>query len=185
MGHNYRNIILSGPPGPGKTTLTNKLHEITGYEIRYIGGLFRERHAEAVKLGKTDLPFEKWWNQLSKQDQIEVNNWAKLWAEEGEKIIDTRFAKICENTGSLHVFLYAPLSIRAQRAVGDEKYPNKSAKEIEVILREREEAEAKWCKELFGFDHRNFDDYHLMLNTNHLSVSREVRTIMSLMKYAP
>ncbi len=182
MDYNYRNIIISGPPGPGKTSLTKELASQTGFEIYYVGGLFRKKHSELIQKGETNLSFEKWWAQLPDSEQIEINNQIKIFAERGGIIGDTRYAKICESTGSLHIFLYAPLEIRAQRALGSGKYPRKNQEEIEKILSDRERDEVGIGMKLFGIDYRNQNDYHLALNTEALTVNEEVNIIMSLME---
>ena len=182
MDYNYRNIIISGPPGPGKTSLTNKLADETGFKIYYIGGLFRKKHAELIQRGETNLSFEDWWVQLPDLEQIEINNKIKTLAEIGGIIGDTRYAKLCENTNSLHVFLYAPLEIRVQRALEDKKYLGKTQEEIKKILLKREKDELEVGIKLFSIDYRNQNDYHLALNTGKLTVIEEIKAIMSLMK---
>lgn len=182
MEYEYRNIIISGPPGPGKTKLTNNLARRTGFEICYVGGLFRDEHSNLIQKGQTDLSFENWWAQLPDSEQRTINKQIRNLAERGGIIGDTRYAKICEGTSSLHVFLYAPLEIRVQRALGDEKYPGKTLVEIEKILRDREKNEVEIGKKLFGIDYRNLEDYHLALNTGRLTIPEEANIIMSLMR---
>lgn len=84
----------------------------------------------------------------------------------GNVIGDTRYCHYCRDLPALLVFTYADLPTRVQRYTDSEKYKNKSSKEVEQILLQRERDELVMGEKLYGedYDYRDRKHYDIQLN---------------------
>ncbi len=178
----YKSIVLSGYPGAGKSALASALSKEYGWPVYSIGGLWREKYKEEHP--KKDITFEEFWSRTTKGDNIKVNERAKSISEEGRAIIDSRYVKSLSGDVCLFVLVTAGIATRAERVSGREEYKGMSAQLLIEILKRREEDELKRGHELYGneYDYRDPQNYHLVLDTEKMTVAQEVAAIRAAME---
>ena len=189
---NYNALVVSGLPGSGKSTLTKKVSELTGWSIYSIGGKFREKLKELQETGQVsrDITIKEYWPTVSDEEQIKVNRDLLELVNKGNIIADTRYAQYLKQTTAKPFFLFltADVSRRAHRSqfTENEDYMGKTIKEIKEILLQREKDEVDIGQRIFGFDYRNPEDYNLILNNTIVPVEKEVGIVLrALGKNAP
>ncbi len=174
----YKNIILSGLAGAGKSTLAHRLTEVYGWPLYSIGDTWRAMWKE--KYPDATISFETYIEGLTREDDLHMNVRMRENFSKDNIIGDTRYAVCYKDLPALFVFVTASLEVRAERALLTSKYAGKSVQEIKGILLEREEHEVKVCKDLFGADYRDPSHYHLVVNSGILPLEDEVKVITSL-----
>ena len=105
---------------------------------------------------------------------------SRKWLFKGDIIGDSRYAIYLRNLPVLLVFLSAGLETRASRALGLEKYKEKSVEEIKQILQQREVDEIAAGRRLYGYDYRDSSYYHISMNTGMLTQAEEIAIIRGL-----
>ncbi len=173
-------VILSGLPVSGKTTLARRLSQVYGWPIYSIGQLWREEWRQRYPGGS--VSFEEFWRNITVEENLKKNVEAREIFERGHVIGDTRYSLYCQDVPALLIFLTADLQTRAYRAARVNKYIDKSLREIEQILEEREQDEVRVGEQLYGeyYDYRDPRHYHIALNTGRLTVEEEVAAIEKL-----
>lgn len=174
----YTRIILSGLAGAGKSTLAYRLKEVYQWPLYSIGDTWRALWKE--KYQATNLSFEKFIEQLTRKDDQEMNERMRASFEKEHMIGDARYSLCYKNIPALFIFITAPLAVRAERALQTEKYQGKTFAEISKILEAREEHEVEVCKDICGSDYRDISQYHLVLNSDLLTLEEEVAVIQTL-----
>lgn len=173
----YTSIVISGLPVSGKSTLTERLHDLYGWPVYSIGDHYRKRWKDLYPAG--DVPFEQYWRGVSLDENAQINDWMKRKVQNGFMIGDSRYSVYCRDLPSLLVFLTADMETRIYRS--GRKYPEKSEADVFQILNERENDERVMGEKLFHIDYRDPRHYHLVLNSGMLSVDSEVSVIGSLL----
>src|SRR3989344_2199736 len=179
----YRSVVFSGLPASGKSTLSDRLHELYGWPVYSIGGLWREKYAELYPNKK--ISFADYWKSTSREDNLNMNLVAKEIFKKGNVIGDSRYAIYCKDSPEiLLVLVVADLDVRADRVFNHIRYQGKSLKEVKHILKKREADEVAVGKELFGksYDYRNPIHYHLTINSGVLTVEQEVSSVRNLLE---
>lgn len=175
----YKSIVFSGLPGAGKTTLVQKLKQLYGWPVYSVGDLWRAQWVE--KYPGKEISFEEFWRTSATKDLERVNiDFAKAVIK-GDIIGDSRYAIYLRNLPVLLVFLSADLETRATRALGLEKYQDKSIEEIKQIIQQREVDEIAAGRRLYSYDYRDSFYYHISINTSMLSQEEEIAIIRSLL----
>jgi len=175
----YQSIVISGLAGAGKTTLANKLGGIYGWPVYSVGDLWRSRWRQVCP--DQEVSFEEFWRTTATKDLEQVNiDFAKAIIK-GNIIGDSRYAIYLRNLPVLLVFLSADLETRASRAVGLEKYKDKSIEEVKQIIQQREVDEIAAGRRLYNYDYRDSCYYHISINTGMLSQEEEIAIIQGLM----
>ena len=177
----YKCIILSGNPGAGKSALATALSKEYGWPVYSIGRLWREKYRKEHPSG--DMTFEEFWSRTSKEDNAEVNVQAMAIFENGNVIGELRYTANLDKSVCLMVFVTAELATRVRRAVGREEYRGMSDQEITEILERREKDEVARARELYGpdYDYRDPKNYHVVVDSDKLTVAQEVGVINTLM----
>lgn len=173
-------IIVSGLPGAGKSTLITRLAELYHWPTHAIGQLFRDKWAEVCPDQSTS--FEVWWKNLSLDEQRRVNDDLKRLIEAGNIIANSRYSVYCEDLPALRIFVTAPRTVRALRALGSEKYPGLNADKIYATLGRRERDEREIGERIFSFNYQDPEHYHFCLNSFLLSVEEEVEVVSRFME---
>ncbi|MGC8663324.1 MAG: (d)CMP kinase [Thermoplasmata archaeon] len=168
-------IIISGPPGSGKTTVAKMLSEKLNLPLVSSGNIFRSM---AKDLGKSVEEFSK---IAEKDDSIDRNIDEKIleiMKKGNDMVIDSRlagwFAKK-NNINAFKVYLNANRNKRYERI-------NKREKTTIQNLTIREESEIKRYMNIYGIDFKDLSIYDLVLNTDDLSPENIVDLIMESAK---
>lgn len=177
MAH-YTGILFSGLPGSGKTTTSRQLAEKLGWEVFYVGGLWRNEWAR--KYPNAELPFEKYLHTITLEEDTEMDNRAHEMLARGNIIGDMWHGIIGEGLPVLRIFITAPLQIRAERAQQTNKYDGKTIEEIKTLLEGREEHQLEVAKKIYGdwYDYRDPAGYHITLNSGLLSVEEKISSVL-------
>lgn len=177
----YRSIVLSGNPKSGKSALADQISERYEWPTRSIGGMWKEKHRQLYPNG--EVPFEEYWANTTREENLRVNVEAKLLFESGGIVADSRFVSYLDPAICLLIFVTSDLDTRAVRAWRDQKdYKGKSIEEVKAILERREMDEVRIGKDLFGIDYRDPRQYHLVINSGALTVQQEVAIVASLIE---
>jgi cytidylate kinase len=177
----YRNIVISGPPASGKSTLVQELAIRRTLRTYSVGDMLRKEYTD--KYPNKELSFETWRLGLD----LEYNRKAALSIlpilDKGDMIVDSRFVSFLDKSTNLLVFITAGIETRATRCLDHPRYAGKSFEQIKKELMKREEDEVELGIKLFGKDYRDHDIYHLILNSEILSVQAEFNGISGAFGY--
>lgn len=171
----YKGVVFSGLPGSGKSKLVEKIAEIYGWREFSVGGLWRQRWQRLYPDAK--VTFEEYWRNVSVEDIKQINIDALEVYKKGAVASDSRYSIYLKDFPLLLVFVTASLDVRALRAFDIGKYKKSGLEEIKRILLSREQDELKAGKELFNYDYRDCNYYHLALNSGYLSLDQEIAIV--------
>lgn len=174
----YHNLLISGLPGSGKSTLIRRLSEIYQIPVISIGDTLRERWKKEYP--NEEIPFDAYFRSIPETDLVRINLDLKQRVTQGGVIVDTRFPPLVENERSTKLFVKANLEVRVERAFVNQKN-NLSKNEIKRILLQREQDELKRGKELVSphYDYRDIGNYHIQLDTSNLTIEQEIDLIIN------
>lgn len=177
----FSSIVFSGLPASGKSTLAQACASEYGWPIYSLGSLWRQQWRE--KYPGHEVTFEDYWRNTSREENLQINLRAKEIFRAGNTIGESRYCHYCKDILSLLIFVTAPLEIRAQRSLSGERYQEKTLGEIEDILQKREQDETEMGKELYGggYDYRDPQHYHLILNSSMMTVEQELAIVTSIL----
>lgn len=180
----YNNIIISGLPGSGKSTLCKELSDIFHWPVFSIGDEWRKRWMQIPE--DTRPSFEKYWRERSVQENKDMDARARAIFEKGDVIGGIRYAINYKDLNSLLIFVTASLDIRAKR-LGF--CSNHSLSEIKETLIKRERDEIEMGQRLYfdmvsgWYDYRDSNYYNLVLNSGKMRLDEEVEQVKTAMKY--
>ena len=173
-GNGKISIAVSGLPGAGKTELGRKLAEHFGLRYLSAGEILRQRFetwSEESEL-RGSIPFEEYWRTYADaQEIIEVNKLVANELARGGIVAASRYAPVnCLGLDVPKVFLTAPLDIRVERALSDNRYLGRTPDQIRRTLIHKEADEVARGRDLFGdlfesgFDYRDSRFYDLIID---------------------
>lgn len=178
------NLVFSGWPGAGTTTLATITAHLLSYKYLYAGGVFK--HIAQLKVGETSgekyLQFEREFGPV--WDEV----WEKyaLWKLENSDhlVLEAKTAGVKVDNGNvLEVFVVASLPVRIQRAQSDKRIDAK-----DTITNRDQILQARW-KESFGFDIYDLDVitqvYDLVIDNSRMGVREEVNRVLDLFSQQP
>ncbi|MGC8565391.1 MAG: (d)CMP kinase [Thermoplasmata archaeon] len=168
-------IIISGPPGSGKTTVARMLSEKLNYPLVSSGDIFRSM----AKEHNMDIEsFSKFSERNDYIDREIDDKILKIMKNNGNIIIDSRlagwFAKR-NNIDAFKIYLNASREKRLERINRREK-----TSMDDLVLREK--SEIKRYKHIYGIDFKDLSIYDLVIDTENLSPEDIVNKILESVK---
>ncbi len=166
-------ITISGPIGSGKSTVGKILAKSLGYQFFSGGHFFRQQAQErGMTIEEFNLFAESHKEIDMNQDQMVVD----FLKSHDNVVVEARLAGwMCHRNGidAFKVFLTASLDTRVSRISRREG----SKSDLQVLLRIREESEAKRYMEFYSIDYATTDIYDLVINSDNLSAQKVAEQI--------
>ncbi|NTV31347.1 AAA family ATPase [candidate division WWE3 bacterium] len=179
-------IVLGGPGGSGRSTLAQKLVEITSYNHIYGGAMQRalsveagygERDSKTQQLTFSEAAFIKYHQEyVPHHPEIDLKIDVKLFeaAHRGKVIIESMtFGPLAKRVGfeALKIWITADEETRVQRLMQREQDGGRtvSADVMIDLLRKRTDANKKRYQALYGFDYLHVGEYYdFTFDTTHI-----------------
>jgi cytidylate kinase len=159
-------VVISGPPGSGKTTQAKLVAEYFGLKYFSAGRIFREI---ALKRG---VGIEELSLIASRDPSIDVEVDRKTFevARENNIVIDAHLgAWIVGDLVDMRVYIAAPFALRVLRIAARDNIP------LEKALREtliREVSQKKRFMEFYGIDISDLSIFDIIINTKSIDVKK-------------
>lgn len=160
MGRKGPVVVVSGPPGSGKSTYAKMLARDLGLEYYSTGLIFREL-ARARGLSLVEL------SRIAERDpsiDMEIDRMTLEKARSGGVVIDSHLAGLLlHSLADVLVYVKAPLMVRARRIA---ERDSKSVEEAVLEVLERENSQAGRFSRLYGVDAMDLGVYHVVVDTS-------------------
>ena len=168
-------IVISGPPGSGKSTVAKELAKRLGLRYLSAGQVFRglakehgvsliQLEEEAVRNPQIDLEIDRRTLEEAKKGNVVIEGHLTAW-------IARPYADLC-------VYLIAPLKVRAKRIA------EREGRDLDEVLKEttmREELHMLRFRMLYGIDIRDLSPFDLVVNTEKARPEKIVEMIISML----
>ncbi|MCD6478259.1 MAG: cytidylate kinase family protein [Candidatus Diapherotrites archaeon] len=183
-------VLISGAPGAGKSTLTEKLAEAFKLKRIFASGIMRQIKEEAkLDIEKAEKGMGFWESEQGKkltEERLKDSYYdleldkrlLEIAEKETKAIFDSRMmAWLYKGSGAFRIWLDASEDVRALRIA---KRDNLDVEEVKKTMRERFEADARIYKNLYNVDiMKDRSPFDLVLKTDKLN-EQEVFEIVSL-----
>ena len=164
-------VVVSGPPGGGKTTYARRLAEELGLRYFTTGSIFR-RVARERGLSLVEL------SRLAERDpslDFEIDRRAIEEAYRGWVVVDSHLAGwTLAAEADVLIYVKAPTPVRIARLAGRDSSGVVEAAEQALA---REESQWRRFREYYGYDISDLSFYHLVVDTSVLGVEEAYRVI--------
>lgn len=166
-------LVISGPPGSGKTSVAKDLANQLSYKLVSAGGIFREI-AKDMNLDVIDLNIFAQANyNIDKMVDKKIYEYI---SNEKNLIIESHIAGwLFREYADIAIYLWASLEVRAKRIATRDNIGYDEA--VSQILK-REYMHYKRFKKIYGIDINDLSIFDLVINTTNLKINDIVRTIM-------
>jgi cytidylate kinase len=159
-------IIISGPPGSGKTTIAKLIAGTYGWEFVSSGQLFRQT---ALEKGMSVLELNKEAEKNIEIDELIDRKTVEISFSKERVVLETHVgAWILKNSRSdmVSVYLTAPIWERAHR-IANRDGKDVMSSYIEIV--EREFSHRKRFYEYYGIDITDLSVFDIVVNTSGLT----------------
>jgi cytidylate kinase len=167
-------IVISGPPGSGKTTYAKKLSADLSLPYHSAGKIFREI---AKSKGITLIELSQLAEKNSSIDILIDRTTLEKALNSGGVIEGHLSAFVLADVADLSIYINAPLDTRIKRIVERE---SRSLFDVARETISREESQYLRFLSLYGVDLNIYNKFDLVINTGKLSIN----TVYSLIKKA-
>ena len=168
-------VVISGPPGSGKSTVARILSERLGMHVISAGSIFR---ALADEMGMDVVEFNEYVKENPSVDK-EIDMRTLKASLEGDVIIEGHLTAWMAPNADLKVYLTAPRRVRAKRIAQRDGVPEEVAL-TDIVKRERIHWER--FKSLYGIDISDLSIFDLVVNTATFGAEEIVNLIISALR---
>ncbi len=153
-------ITISGLPGSGKSTISKLLAKKLKLKRYALGKIFREEASKHKVDNLTLLKLAEFKPSINKLIDKKIKN---MIGKTKNFILDSRLSALLYKKADYHLYLYAPITIRAKRIALRDKVDYEEALQK---TRLRESLERKLYKKQYKFDYINKKHYNVILDTS-------------------